>query len=157
MGIKPLSGEELASYLLGKVMFLSSFEITGDDMVYRVLMPEERIHNYYKCVLNHFKYRLGTAIKEEMYNKVLIDHEKHRRVIKFPRKKIILPLSLKLYLRLYSWLSLDPILRNHWLEQILRGKEAIHLSKKSRKVPVVYTGKILAIKPLASTYSLMII
>ena len=157
MGIKPLSGEELASYLLGKVMLLSSFEITGDDVVYRVLMPEDRLRNHYKCVLNHLKYRLGTTVKEEMYNKVLIDHVKHCQIIKFLRKKTILPLSLKLYLHLYSWLSLDPTLRNHWLEQILRGKEAIHLSKKSSKVPVVYTGKILAIKPLASTYSLMII
>jgi len=155
-GYRPLSSEELANFVFGKTLLLSSFENINRDAVYRICIPEARLRRIYENLTRELKYRLGAVLNTPV-DALIKEHERYSRLLRVQGKNLLFPITLKYYLRHYKLLSSS-------LSTILLKRvegEVVYLNRKhkssDKSLLVEYMNRVLAIRPLISEHVQMII
>jgi hypothetical protein len=144
VGLKDVTAEELANFIFGKALLLSSLE--GDK--FRILISEELLRMSYNTLVREIEYRLGiTCSKNVRIEDIIKEHE--QRNLLFRSQKKLVPITMKLYLSYRSILNSN-------LKQIIFGNIVRSLEKNGKKL-IGFSMRKLAVKPLESRDNVLMI
>jgi hypothetical protein len=144
VGLKDVTAEELANFIFGKALLLSSLE--GDK--FRILIPEELLRMTYNTLVREIEYRLGiTCSKNVRIENIIKEHE--QRNLLFRLQKKLVPITMKLYLSCRSILNSN-------LKQIVFGNIVRSLENNGKKL-IGFSMRKLAVKPLESRDNVLMI
>jgi hypothetical protein len=154
IGFKTLNNEELANFIFGKSLLLSTLETINEDKAYRIYIPEERLQKTYKSLVNEIKYRLGMSLDgNASFENIISEHEKRGLLLRFHQKKMLLPITMEFYLRTRKLLNSS--IRNLILAKKLN--DVIYLNKRDSKKLIGFSSRVWIIRPLSREDKLMII
>jgi hypothetical protein len=135
VGFKDVNAEELANFIFGKALLLSSLE--GDK--FQVLIPEERLWRIYDTLIREINYRLGIMLHKNIYIKDIIkEHEQRNLLIRLQKK--LVPITMQLYLRNMS-------IFNSSLKQIML-KNMVHSLRENNKKSIGFSIRESIVMPL---------
>jgi hypothetical protein len=154
IGFKTLNNEELANFIFGKSLLLSTLETINEDKAYRIYIPEERLQKTYKSLVNEIKYRLGMSLDgSASFENIISEHEKRGLLLRFHQKEMLLPITMEFYLRTRKLLNSS--IRNLILAKKLN--DVIYLNKRDSKKLIGFSSRVWIIRPLSREDKLMII
>jgi len=135
VGFKDVNAEELANFIFGKALLLSSLE--GDK--FQVLIPEERLWRIYDTLVREINYRLGIMLHKNIYIRDIIkEHEQRNLLIRLQKK--LVPITMQLYLRNRS-------IFNSSLKQIML-KNMVHSLRENNKKSTGFSIRESIVMPL---------
>jgi hypothetical protein len=155
IGLKTLNNEELANFIFGKSLLLSTLETINEDKAYRICIPEERLQKTYKSLVNEIKYRLGMSLDGSMsFENIISEHEKRGLLLRFHQKKMLLPITMEFYLRRRKLLNSSIRIVMISAKKL---NDVIYLNKRDSKKLIGFSSRVWIIRPLSREDKLMII